>query len=257
MTDSNSNDNPMLWEDLDFLRPILEHSPAAVVVADENANFVFGNTAGLDLLGYTLEELTDLVVTDIDLWHPVNEWIHLFPELLRNGVTIFESRVEAKDGRSIPIEVKAVHIQLKGIDYILGFMTDISSTTATEEKALEMESRLNVILGMTDDKFLIVDDSGVLLDCSQAACDSMGFSREDIIGTDLSAHLDEESIQKFHDIFPRVLKEDGITCEKMKFKTRSGDNLTVTCYPRVLVDPNDTITSIIVKQEVPLDIDPC
>ena len=83
-------------------RGIFDESVAAIYVFDSNKNFINANQAGLDLLGYSREELLHLSISDVDA-DPVAV-LPAHQQLLSGGRLInYEHRLRRKDGTIVTV----------------------------------------------------------------------------------------------------------------------------------------------------------
>ncbi len=116
-------------------RGIFDESIAAIYVFDREMHFIDSNQAGLDLLGYTREELLGLRIPDVDADPAAVEPAH---DRLLHGerITNFEHRLRRKDGTVITVLNNSR--PLTGLD---GEVTGLQSTIIdiTDRKAAEVD----------------------------------------------------------------------------------------------------------------------
>jgi PAS domain S-box-containing protein len=85
------------------------------------------------MLGYTKNELLDLKIPDIDPFYNRMKWPEHFEKLRQKGSLFFETQQRAKDGRLIPVEIRANYVKYDGIEFNCAFSRDI-----TERKKQKM-----------------------------------------------------------------------------------------------------------------------
>ncbi|MEW5771331.1 MAG: PAS domain S-box protein [Pseudomonadota bacterium] len=111
---------------------MVENTPQEVWLARSDGRLVYANRAAADSLGYTQAELAGMTVADVN-----EESAHDFAEFARMLKAAphppIEVRHRARDGRLIPKEIRATHLELEGEDYICGFAQDITERKRAEE----------------------------------------------------------------------------------------------------------------------------
>ena len=82
--------------------------------------------------------------------------------------------------------------------------TESSSADGDQHRRIEDELRgsevgLSYLVDHATDAFILVDDQGTILDVNRQACDSLGYTRKELIGTtvrSIDAGLDERSVRR-------------------------------------------------------------
>ena len=96
-----------------------------------------------------------------------------------------------------------------------GVLQDITELRQAEQELRASEARFRTFVDHATDVFLLVDDDWTILDVNRQACDSLGYSREELIGkhkSDFDVDLDAASIQR--------LKQRVVAGEAITFETR-------------------------------------
>ena len=104
---------------------------------------------------------------------------------------------------------------LDDIERIAAFLTTSLVVTRLTTKLRASEARFRTFVDNATDAFLLLDDDWTVLDVNRQACNSLGCSREELIGkhkSDLDVGLDEASIQR--------LKQRMVAGEAITFETR-------------------------------------
>lgn len=100
-----------------------------------DARFLYASDSTCRRLGYTLEELLQLTVYDIDPTAPV-PWEDHWEEIRTRGSFTFETHHRTKSGEIFPVEVNVNYVNYNGSEYNFVFARDI-----TERKKAEAELR--------------------------------------------------------------------------------------------------------------------
>ena len=127
-----------------------------ILVADENGHYLDANPAALSLLGYTLEELLQLHVSDVSAQAPA-VLQDRYADLQRDRGWQGESVFRRKDGSVFTVEIRASRAVLpEGTLYFAAFR-DLTERKRAEAQLHESEARLCALLdqlpvgvGLTD-----------------------------------------------------------------------------------------------------------
>jgi len=106
-----------------------------------------------------------------------------------------------------------------------GVLQDITELRRAEEKLRASEARFRTFVDHATDAFLLLDEDWTVLDVNRRACETLGYSREELIGrrkSDFDVELDDASIQ--------CLKERMLAAEPVTFETSHRRN-DGTSYP--------------------------
>ncbi|MCK5397171.1 MAG: PAS domain S-box protein, partial [Thermoplasmata archaeon] len=137
-----------LEESEDKFRTITEHSPDAIFITDQRGNYLYVNQAASDLLGYSVEELTTMKISDISEITQREESMMQFQKLMKEGHLFAELRLVRKDGSVIPTDINAVVLP-NGLVY--GSCRDLIEQKKAEKilksKVDELESYKKATIG--------------------------------------------------------------------------------------------------------------
>jgi diguanylate cyclase (GGDEF)-like protein/PAS domain S-box-containing protein len=139
-------------ESLKFFRLLVDQSNDAIVVADpETLSMLDMNAQACSSLGYTREELLSMRISDIDptIDEPARAKI---TESLRNsGLAIIQSTQRRKDGSTFPVEVSMKFVHLDR-DYVVSAIRDISERMQMERALEEVNAKLRITLGVSEEQ---------------------------------------------------------------------------------------------------------
>jgi PAS domain S-box-containing protein len=96
-----------------------------------------------------------------------------------------------------------------------GVLQDITDLRQAEQELRTSERRFRTIVDYASDAFFVFDDDSTVLDVNREACESLGYSREELIGkhrSDFDAALDDPAIRR--------LKHRLVSGEPITFETR-------------------------------------
>ncbi len=98
-----------------------------------DARFLYASDSTCRRLGYTLEELLQLTVYDIDPTAPV-PWEDHWEEIRTRGSFTFETHHRTKSGEIFPVEVNVNYVDYNGKEYNFVFARDITERKKAEEE---------------------------------------------------------------------------------------------------------------------------
>lgn len=136
-----------LKESEEKFRVIFENSPDGIILADiKNRTFCTGNPAICRMLGYNLDELLNLEVTDL---HPKKDLpyvMDIFKKQARQELIIGESLpVKRKDGTVFYANISGIPVTFGGKTYMVGIFRDITERVEAEQKLLRQKDLLDGI----------------------------------------------------------------------------------------------------------------
>jgi len=155
----------------------LEQASDALFWITPEARIIDANAAACRTLGYSLEELLQLSVPDVDADYNATAWPQHWAELQRRGSLTFESMQRTRDGRLIPVEIVANHVRFGDDEFNCAFVRDI-----TDRKNHDLDLRIAAIAFDSQEGMTVTDADNVILRVNRAFSEITGYSAEDAIG---------------------------------------------------------------------------
>ena len=164
-------------------RGIFAESVAAIYIFDADKNFVDANKAGIELLGYSREELLCMSIPDVDA--DADAVVEAHRELDSGGRLInFEHRLRRKDGSVITVlnnsRPLTDRIGLKA--GILSTLVDISERKLAEQTLQRRTEKSLILLQNASDGIHILDSDGNVIEASDSFGSMLGYTRDEVIG---------------------------------------------------------------------------
>jgi two-component system, cell cycle sensor histidine kinase and response regulator CckA len=237
---------------------ILALLPAAVLV-HQAGRIVFVNPTAVRLLG--ARSADDLVGTPaLDVVHPdcraaVLERIR--KTLSTDAVAPFlEEKLVRLDGTPIDAEVSAVAFAYRGQPAVCVTALDVGERKQSQEELRRSEEKFKALFDATVDPLFIHGSDGRLLEVNPAACERLGYSRDELLA------MRPSDIESFP---PRPLRqpdtprsdEGGLRAFETSYRCRDGRSipveLTARCIqfdgqPAVLSSARDISDRLLVAQ---------
>jgi len=182
-------------------------------VIDFNGKFIDVNNAAVEVLGYSREELLSMGPHDIDNTLDAEEIRALIKEMPADKIQVFETTHTAKDGKVIPVEIKSSLVTYQGKRAILSIARDITERRRAEEALRESESRFRLLVEHSKDSFVLHDLDGKIIDVNQHACDSLGYTREELLSLSVQDIDQKAIIEKHAEKWPQMILGEPITLE--------------------------------------------
>jgi len=156
-------------------RGIFDESIAAIYIFDNKKNFIDANQAGLELLGYSREELLNMGITDVDADPVIVLPAH--QELLSGGRLInYEHKLRRKDGTVVTVLNNSMPLT-DTYGNVIGMLSTLFNITDRKRTEEELQFR-NVLLDTQQeasiDGILVVDDKDHILSYNSRFVDMWG-----------------------------------------------------------------------------------
>jgi two-component system cell cycle sensor histidine kinase/response regulator CckA len=207
-------------------RSLFKNNHSVILLVDpESGDIVDANTAACSFYGWSLEELTSMKVTDINMLP--NEQI--FQEIERakseaRNHFLFQHRLANEEIRDV--EVYSGPISLHGKELLYSIIHDISERTRAEQELRESKNLFQKVFESQWDALFILDASNParISDCNPAAIKVFGYNRQEMLGhTTNFLHVDESSLRKFQEqVYPAVTEQGFFHLPAFKMKRKDG-----------------------------------
>ncbi len=207
-------------------RLIIDSTTDVVITTDLSGTITSANSAVKELCGYNPEELVGEPVAI--LWR--NEDISVLQKSIRKlirGQVIpnLEIVLLDKQGNEIPILISLTGIKnQKGkIVELLGINRGIKKLKDTQEKLKSSEHKYKTLIETASDAIYLMSEDGRIIDTNQCACEMLGRSKDEIIGSMIDSIDPNYPLDEFLKFWQNVpfneqyifetthLKKDGTT----------------------------------------------
>lgn len=154
----------------------MEHSRDGLYWIRPDGKIASANAAACRDLGYAGEELLELGLPDFVCDISWEQWPKVWTMLKSGELGDFETNCRSKSGREVPCEVRATHAEFEGEEFVIAFLRNI-----TKRSQAEKELRLTrVSVEKSSDCILWVRPDGTIRYTNRAACDALGYTREEM-----------------------------------------------------------------------------
>jgi PAS domain S-box-containing protein len=169
--------------------------------------FLEANSVACERLGYTRDELLQMSPVDIDAPDTGVDVKSIGLRVLAGESVIFEQVHLAKDGRRIPVEIRAQKFNLRGRANVLSLVRDITERKQAEKAVHESEEKLRVIFEGAVDGILVADaETRKFLIGNPAICRMLGYTPEEILRLGVPDIHPEQDLPHVMEQFERQLR---------------------------------------------------
>ncbi|WP_321369052.1 PAS domain S-box protein [uncultured Desulfuromusa sp.] len=219
-------------ESREFFQAIVNHSEEGISLADIHGKYVFVNDSFCSMTGYDSSELIKMHVRDLV---PPHVEITLFPKIVNGQSGTREVELLKKDGSLFWSEIKACPVIIKGQDFILGTVRNITERKENDIKLGESEEKFRIAFKTSPDAVNLNRLSdGVYIDINESFTRLMGYRIEEIIGKS-SLELNIWKNKKDRDELVRQLSNAGFVENlKAKFIAKDGTIKTGLMSARIV-----------------------
>lgn len=166
----------------DRLRVFLDHATDAFFLHDASGIVLDANRRACEMLGYTRAELIGMspLFFDTTLDPQVADDMN---RCLAAGQTIIAERSHRrKDGSVYPIEIRIRSVWQDGQQFNVSLVQDITERKRVESELRASEARFRTFVDHATDGFFLQAAGGMIVDINRQACESLGYSREELMG---------------------------------------------------------------------------
>jgi PAS domain S-box-containing protein len=195
-------------------RTFVDNATDAFFLLDEDWTVLDVNRQACDVLGYSREELIGKHKSDFDVSLDDTAIQRLKQRVVAGEALTFETCHRRKDGTSFPVEVRVSQFEQGGRRFLC-LVRDITERKRADDELRASEERFRSVVDHATDGFFLFDEHQAILDVNKQACESLGYSREEMIGMrprDFDANLDQASIAR---IGERVNTGETVTFETL------------------------------------------
>jgi len=216
-------------------RKLFEFAPDGIYLSDLEGNFIDGNRAAQEIVGYNKEELIGSSFLTLDLLPPgqLEKAIELLNENLNGRATgPDEVILKRKDGTQVAVEIMTLPVTINNQKAILGIARDITGRKQAEEALQASEERYKDILESIDDGYYEVDIAGNFTYFNDSMARILGYPRDELMGKNNREYMDEENAKMIFQAFNKVY-QTGISTKALDWKLIRKDGSG--CYVETVV----------------------
>lgn len=164
------------------LRVFLDQASDGFFLHDQTGTVLDVNRRACEMLGYTREELIGMSPSIFDLDLDAATITKMNQRLAAGETIISERQHRRKDGTVYPIEIRIRPVWEGGQQFNVALIQDITERKRVESELRASEARFRIFVDHATDAFFLQAAGGRIVDVNRQACESLGYTREELIG---------------------------------------------------------------------------
>jgi PAS domain S-box-containing protein len=185
-------------------RILFENAADPVFLQDLHGNILDCNKRACKLYGHSHAEMVGLDVQALLSSEAVKVLPAFRARVRREGRALVETRHKRRDGSLFDVEVSASLIELGGQQLIYVTCRDITMRKKLEREVRESEKKYRRLFESANDAIFLLDRDFTLHDCNWRACETYGYSRDELVGTNATELTTEETKRALPAIRKRI-----------------------------------------------------
>jgi len=172
----------------DRYRNIFNHAPCSIFFADSHGNYLDANPSALEMLGYSLEELTRLTTRELST--DADRRLRRLKET--PGWVEEDTKYLRKDGKVVEAQLLASSYQSGNDTYYIGIAKDVTAKNELERNLSAARARLKAVLSLESRPLLLLDTQDRIANANGAAADLLDCPSEKLLGLSLKELIEGE-----------------------------------------------------------------
>ncbi len=157
---------------------LLENSPNAVYVSDEQGRLVYANTSAARQTGFAFSEIVGKHVWDIDASFTESEYVRFLSRMSSMNPVRLKTKHRRRDGSSFPVEISISKLVQEGSNLLCGIAVDITEREAREASLRRTQFTVDhAPIGV-----FWVSPEGEIIYANNKAADSLGYAKKELRG---------------------------------------------------------------------------
>lgn len=233
-------------EDLDrrghLLRQVIDTSPDRVFAKDREGRILFANPAALAAIGRLAEQVTGRRDREFYDEPELGEAIEAADRrVMESGAEeLVEEAVPGPDGQRVFLSTKTPWRDSTGrVIGLVGISRDITQRKRAEEALRRSERRFRTLIEKSSDMLLLVDGEGRYRHWSPVAVEALGWSAEEVEGTEAIALVHPEDRAAVRRAFAGITRPGSPVRHRARMRHKDGSWRLVEGVGRDLLDDPD------------------
>ena len=198
------------------------------------------NEAYAKISGYTVDELTNMYINQIDTIHDLKLIKARMKRIIAKGKDRFETCHRHKDGHEIAIEVSAVY--LPEFQYFCSFFRDVTESKKAENAIKSADRCARGLIEVSLDPLVTIGYGGKITDANTATERITGVHRGNLIGSHFSGYFTEP--EKATEGYQRTLSQGVVNDYALTIRHISGRVSDVLYNASRCCEHNDNTISV-------------
>jgi two-component system, cell cycle sensor histidine kinase and response regulator CckA len=178
-----------------FTQSVLESLPGIFYLVSEDLVLVRSTKRLGEATGYSPAELKELPITKLFPRRAEGDSaIAAVKKVFDTGTANLEASIGTKTGETIPYFFSGQKITIEGKSYLSGLGFDITERHGHKQALKASEERYGRLIEIMNEGLIVRDRNGLITYVNGRLCRLLGFTRQDMIGQNMSAFLSETNL---------------------------------------------------------------
>lgn len=174
-------------------RTLLDQTPLAIIVSDENDQIVFANESAKDDFGFDVKASQSLSIKKFHSKHP-HKWNDVRDKAKRKGAFAFESVLKKLSGATIDVWIKCESIVFDGKPAFITFVRDISDQQIIIREHFKERQFRQLILDSIPALIFVKDAENRIISMNRAYQETTGLNAEKYLGKKVGEIMNDKSL---------------------------------------------------------------
>jgi PAS domain S-box-containing protein len=179
----------------EYYRRLFEYSNDAVFIYDFEGTILDVNKKASEMLGYSNEEMKKIPFLDLQPKTELTKSKAAVRTNPKTGSLRFETQFQRKDESVIDVEISSSIVNIKkGI--MQSIVSNITERKQIEKSLKESEEKFRTFMETASDMMFIMDAEARLTYVNSAMCNTLGYSREELVGMPFQEIMDRDRLEE-------------------------------------------------------------
>ena len=216
-------------------------------------HFLQANPTMIKMFGYDSDE-EFMNIPTYELYQDPEERKRYIEKIQRQGFVKDEKlELRKKDGTCIwgSVTAKVQFDANGGIKWIDGAIEDITERKRAEDALFESEGRLRSFFNSVTDSIYVLDKNGTIIQLNIAVINTLGFTEDELLGSDIAAFFTPFSQEIWREEFPALFKQRFIKFirQEIDVMRKDGSVISVDCTASAVCNDRGEVINIVVLQK--------
>jgi PAS domain S-box-containing protein len=228
ITERKQTEEALKHSEENFSKAFRESPLAKTLTSIQDHRFLEVNGAFERLTGWRRDEVLGRTPLEIEIWVDSAQREKLVKRLLIEGtVRDLEAKIRRKDGQIRTALGTFELIEIRGEPYALSMITDVTDLRRAEEAGRASEGRFRQFFETLPEYCFVTSANGEIQDINPAACNALGYSKEEVIGKPLSVIYVPGELTRLIDLSEKWKNTGSLQNEEIEVLTKQGQKRTV------------------------------
>ncbi len=167
-------------------RNIFNSVQEGLLIVNKKGKIVEANPAASQIHNYPREKFIGMDIKELIYPSELEKFTKGLKKLIKDKFVVYEGNAVKSDGTAIFIEAKAIVFIYKGEKHYLISTTDVTRRKISERKLVDKEQNYRALFNFSPGGIMLEDYEGNILDANPAMCNMLGYSKNELIGMNIT-----------------------------------------------------------------------